>query len=107
MLKKIFEINEKRVSVVNIVLAVLSLVSIFTSYVIIRVIWDFEVAVKRPIDVAVIVLDIVVTIGSPICIIIRNLKLKSVSKLFWHTLLEYAIAFAVSIVLAVVYVLVG
>lgn len=106
MVKKIFEIKENRLSVVNIVLAILSLISIFTSCLIIKVIWGFGVAVKKPIDVVVVAFDIIITIGSPICIIIRNLKLKNISKFIRHTLLEYAIGFGVMLALLISFVLI-
>lgn len=103
MVKKIFEIKENRVSVINIVLAVLSYVSIFIGVILIIVIWGFEIAVQGPTDVATVVLDIVFLIGSPACIIIRNLKLKNARKLIWHTFLEYVIAFASIVVLMMLY----
>jgi len=107
VVKKIFEVKENRVSVINVVLAVLSLVSIFTSYIIIKVIWGFEVTLKGPGDAALVLLDIVVALGSPICIIIRNLKLKSTPMFIWHTVLEYIIGFAVALILIVGYALIA
>lgn len=106
-MKKFFEINEKNpFSIPNIVLAAISGISIFFDCgFFIGVMLPNNIAVQSFTDIAVLIVIILIPVVSTVLLIIRNLKLKSVSKFILHTVIQYALGIGVFFALFTVYAL--